>query len=317
MEERQRLELLFHVALSKVGYWMEGGWEDKRGCGPLFTEAAEKGHEECLWVLEVIKGARPGTWKKAFCNTNVPLGWYIGGKMCAFCSPEQLNLMQKSAEAGCSWGQLEYAAYFKSGVIVKQDRAAYLSWLEKAAEQDNPEALYRLGEWFAYQKDNKEATLQFEASAKLGWAAAMKKLAQRCSIGADCAVDRKQAVIWAAKGKSKMLDAWLEDARRDFEWGRTDDFDYNFNELCFALGWGLHVHPSKRKLPDLVTEFGARCIRYYLACIEAQRIAVMTFMLCWTRTLGVKDVGQIIGRMVWEDREQCCVLKRFADEEQY
>jgi hypothetical protein len=72
--------------------------------------------------------------------------------------------MKKSAEGGCSWGQVEYGTYFRAGMFVEQDDAMFLeilktarvSYEEGTAEQmtcDLDQLCYTLGwglYWYLY-----------------------------------------------------------------------------------------------------------------------------------------------------------------------
>jgi hypothetical protein len=80
----------------------------------LFERAADKGYEESIWILSVVKGLemkKSNAFKQAFAQTEKPLGWYFAGKLSQD-GTERLNFFKKSAEGGCSWGQVEYGDYF-------------------------------------------------------------------------------------------------------------------------------------------------------------------------------------------------------------
>jgi hypothetical protein len=49
--------------------------------------------------------------------------------------------------------------------------------------------------------------------------------------------------------------------------------------------------------------FAERCLDYYCTCVELQRKSIFTFLLCWNQSVGVKDVGLMIAKRVWEERE--------------
>ena len=55
---------------------------------------------------------------------------------------------------------------------------------------------------------------------------------------------------------------------------------------------------------------GLRCLDCYCSCAERQQDSICTFLLSWNRTIGVKDVGAMIGKLVWEGREEN-LLKSF------
>jgi hypothetical protein len=49
--------------------------------------------------------------------------------------------------------------------------------------------------------------------------------------------------------------------------------------------------------------FAERCLDYYCSCVELQQKSIVTFLLFWNQTVGIKEVGAMIGTMVWEERE--------------
>jgi hypothetical protein len=62
--------------------------------------------------------------KEAFSKTGEPLGWWFMGQLSG--AREAFDFYQKSAEAGCSWGQVAYAKHADSGMFVEQDGKAYV-----------------------------------------------------------------------------------------------------------------------------------------------------------------------------------------------
>jgi hypothetical protein len=137
----------------------------------------------------------------------------------------------------------------------------------------------------------------------------MPSLAEMLRNGEGCAKDLRQAVIWSAKGKATWFWNLLGDARRALEKRTTEDLDCNVNQLFYALGWGLYwyQYDEMRRLKDQHDQdkaFGNRCLDYYCSCVELQQKSIFAFLLCWNRNVGVKDVGVMIGKMVWEGREE-------------
>jgi TPR repeat protein len=218
-----------------------------------------------------------------------------------------------SAEGGCSWGQAEYGLHFgHGGRFVEQDKKVYVEWLEKAAKQNNPRAMHNLAEWWFIAEDKKEkAFSNYRGAAELGWKNSISYLSEMLIDGRGCEKDLRQAVIWSAKANSDVLTEVLTDAGWALEEGKTKQLDCDFNQLCYALGWGLYWYwrGSERKRES----FGNRCLDYYCSCVELQQKSIFTFLLCWNRTAGVKEVGVMIGKMVWEEKEDNLV-KTFEDE---
>jgi hypothetical protein len=123
-----------------------GSYEES--CEP-FERAAAKGHDESIWILSVGKDVemKENLLIEAFAKTEEPLGLYFAGRFSS--GRERFDFYKKSAEGGCSWGQVDYGSYFQYGYeFVEQDKKVYMEWMEKAANQNNPRAMLWLGMWF-------------------------------------------------------------------------------------------------------------------------------------------------------------------------
>ena len=159
-----------------------------------FERAAAKGHEESIWILSVVNDVemKEKALKEAFAKTEEPLGWYFAGWF-SYDGREQFDFYKKSAEGGCSWGQVAYGDYFEHGkAFVEEDTKVYLEWLEKAANQNNPRAMHNLGQWFRQGgkgNDKEKAVSYYRAAAELGWKLAMNSLAEMLRNGDGCGKD--------------------------------------------------------------------------------------------------------------------------------
>jgi hypothetical protein len=293
------------------------GFEDLKERFQRFERAAAKGHEESIWILSVVKDVEmeADALKEAFARTEEPLGWYLAGKLSY--GEEEFEFYKKSAEGGCSWGQEEYAEYFRHGDYAGVDESLYVEWLEKAANQNNPDAMAALGVWFVSQAVNVEkALLYYGVGAEMGWQNSMYWLAKSLRDGEGCAKDLRKAVMWSAKVSSYCDVVWevLEEVKLAVEKETTEDLDCDLDQLCYALGWGLYWYKYGGADWEVVRfgerVFGEHCLDYYCEAVELQQESIVTFLLCWNRNGGVKDVGVMIGKMVWEGREDN-LLKRF------
>ena len=64
-----------------------------------------------IWIWIVVKDMEmeKSALKEAFAKTEEPLGWYFAGK---FSVPRKaFDFYKKSAEGGCSWGQVEWGVF--------------------------------------------------------------------------------------------------------------------------------------------------------------------------------------------------------------
>jgi TPR repeat protein len=100
----------------------------------------------------------------------------------------------------------------------------YVEWLEKAASQNNPEAMEELGEWFRYVGgDKNKAVSYYLAAAQLGWKSSMRDFAEMLRDGEGCEKDLRQAVMWSAKGDfsfgmywEMLKERWRADGRKSW-----------------------------------------------------------------------------------------------------
>jgi TPR repeat protein len=240
---------------------------------------------------------------EAFAMTVEPLGWYFAGFFSGL--RERFDFYKKSAEAGCSWGQVAYGWYFRHGTFVEKDMKANLEWLEKAVNQNNPEAMYWLGDWFRYGGDDAEkAVAYYRAAAELGWKMSMVNLSNMLRDGKGCGKDLRQAVIWGAKGESASFGNAVRTARVAFEDKNTEKLDCDFDQLCYTLGWRYFWYVFVHESWNGFDAFSDRCLDYYCSCVELQQKSIVSFLLYWNQTTGgVKGPGQMIAQIVWEGRE--------------
>jgi hypothetical protein len=276
-------------------------WKLKEGFA-RFERAAAKGHEESIWILSVVKDVEmeKSASGKAFAKTEEPLGDYFAGQLSY--GTERFDFMKKSAEGGCSWGQVQYGDYGIGGHFLERDDKHYLEWLEKGANQNNPQAMEMLGFWFRGEgegNDMEKALAYFYAAAELGWGDLIPALVYMLKGGVGCEKDLRQAVIWSARGNYDYRGGFWD--IMEYVQAR-EDLECDFDQLCYSMGWGLywHLYCESSRHTESFTE---SCLDYYCSCVELQQKSIFTFLWCWNRTMGVKDMGLLIGKMVWEGRE--------------
>ena len=276
----------------------------------FFERAAAKGHEVAIWIVNVVKNAKieQRSVKGAFARAEEPLGCFLAGRISL--GREQFEFFKKSAEGGCSWGEVWYAMYFKEGMFfVEKDTEVYVEWLEKAAKQNNPLAMKCIGDWFRYEGIDKDKALSYyHASAVMGWIDSIRPLAEMLRDRARSIKDTKQSMMWYAKMESVIFWAVLSNAKEVIENSqRREDLFCGFSQIYYALGWGLYWYQygsKEQKSQNYgVASFGKQCLDYYCLCVESQQKSIFTFLLCWNQTTGIKEPGQLIAQLVWEERE--------------
>jgi hypothetical protein len=301
--------VLFHEAMEE--FW-SGTYEESF---ERFEGAAAKGHEESIWILGVVKDVemKKGALKEAFDQTETPLGWYFAGMLEVQRKPElRFGFVKKSAEAGCSWGQVECGVFFRSGQypwVAQRNLTTFREWMEKAAKQSNPKAVFYLGKLIEEIEQKEKSVPYYLAAAELGWKGSFYRLSSLLREGKHCPQDWRQALIWGAKCPKDKTQFWI--ILRDTL--HAKDLDCDFHQLCYSLGWGLYwyVYETENwhRQSYESKNFGQHCLDYYCTCVELQRKSILTFLWWWKQMGLLKDVGLMIAKRVWEEREDNLVKK--------
>jgi TPR repeat protein len=265
-----------------------------------FQRAALKGHEEAVWIWRALEEAMPefcmfnrvlSLQRKFEASEGGPLAWYITGELTdgAEYPGLRFDFLQKGKE--CSWGELAHAELFREGfgAFAKKDESFYLKTVEKHAAEKHPHALYLLGESYGH---GVEALGYFREAERLGWQPAAGKIAALVT-------EKREQIRWSAiandvgKFWGFLIEIW--------EAGEGED------QVVYALGWGCYWHmyfvedaPYRRGDHEM---FAVASLKYYCSCVELQQDSIFTFLMFWNQSVGVKEVGQMIGQMVWEGRE--------------
>jgi hypothetical protein len=158
--------------------------------------------------------------------------------------------------------------------------------------QNNPVALNTLASWHRFSQNGCKKTSRslYLRAAEQGW------------------VDSTQTVALLALDEGDLREAITMGAsvRTGSFWVCYNKLEKN-NEISYQLGWGLYwyMYGTNGWLVIKGKSFGNRCIDYYCSCVELQKKSIFTFLQFWNQTTGgIKGPGQIIGKMVWETREE-------------
>jgi hypothetical protein len=219
-------------------------------------------------------------------------------------------MLLKAAEGGCSWAQMFFALEIPVGGYETK-----MVWLNKAAEQNNPWAIYHLGD--RYQNfegrypdhldvDEEMAMAYYRRAADLGFFPAMQKLSDFYSE-----VDMKEAIKWAGKqycvfSRYANFEKFSRQIKLFFQGGKKVK-GYSLDQLCYSLGRAQYWDAFKHN------RFALRCCDYYCACVDVQQKSIFTFLIFWNQRAHIKELGRMIAEMVWKEREDL-VLLRFGEE---
>jgi hypothetical protein len=280
---------------------------DNRENFARFEKAAQKGYAPACWVVQAAEkvfqknleedndDAEAEALKEAFSGGETG-GWGLLFAGLLSSGMDRLEFFKKSAEAGNSWGQAHYATFFTS------DGDVYLDWLEKAAAQDNPLGLSLMGQWVEStggEHQQEKALSYYRRSALLGWENAMMRCGWMYRHQEGCLKDLYQSGFWYAQCMGTSFAKLLQNAKKTFE---TE----GDSRICFVMGQGAYWYQYEAKGWNRLSswkEFGERCLDYYCSVCELQQKSILTFLWFWNRAVGVRDVGVMIEKMVWEERE--------------
>ena len=124
--------------------------------------------------------------------------------------------LKKSASKGDVKDQLQLAKYYYSGIGVEKDYAQAWLWFNKAAESDNAEALFYMGEMvnngWGVPKNSSYAAVFYTTAADQGYARAESAITasdlefeagEVYYLSADSSLDYKKAFNWMQKALDK------------------------------------------------------------------------------------------------------------------
>jgi hypothetical protein len=272
-----------------------------------FERAAAQGQREAQALGTALKEVRDmGNTPeliKVLSEANDPICWFFAGELFDLMSLQRYQLVKQSAEAGCSWAQVAYAEMARNGnEFVVREKDLRLVFLEKAADQANPKALELLGDWALTRAGgwNYDKALDlYLTGAELGWKNCMQS-------SVDLLRRREQwttAARWAAEGDSGLFWFLLGNVR---EWVEEDE--ESWDQVCYAVGAGLYWHDQGKERWDSDkaknNAFSEKCLDYFCECCDLQQESLVTFLVFWKKNVGVKELGVMIGKMVWEQRAE-------------
>jgi hypothetical protein len=225
---------------------------------------------------------------------------------------ECLQCMKQSSDAGYSWGEVAYAEYFRG-----KDADLFLRLLKKSGKQNNPKAYHLMGEHYFERGDRVVAEKCFYVAAKLGWRKSAAKIVEYPKS------DLVRVAKFAAPLTHAKLSFWdaltlaLSAVSRQKS-GVYEKDEKLSHKIALAIGEGLFWYKyggEEWAQQDSRTQsYGERCLEYYITVIELQQKSIFLFLDFWNQTMKVKDVGQIIAKMVWEDRYEFMAKFSMMDE---
>jgi len=263
----------------------------------FFKRPAEKGHQESqfIWSVYNSKAFADLGAQAAFQNTNCAIGYYWASEMSCN-GVESMILMRKSSECGYSWGQIEYAIYMRT--VLKKEKE-YVDIIERLATQNHPRAQYLLGMIYKANGQHEKAIFYLETSVNAGWntgALYLSDIFYKNEYGFRNLV--KFAKFCSANYLARILDSLKYEA---YEESGCDP-----NILALEIGkkqyWWFYGHFPFREHVDKEAVTAKKYLKYYCYMMELQQQSIFQFLYYWNEMGGIKDIGKMIAKKVWESR---------------
>ncbi len=256
--------------------------------------ARESNHPDARFLVSLFPAGAPTTFQEAARVFEANSGdvrclcWAA-----AFGGPLRGEQIRRVAESGNAWAQMIHASSFWS------ESADFLTWMEKAVAQGEPDAMWALGShlWNWVKESDAPSRKMGEAlwreAAELGDDNAQRDLANLC-----CPDDSLEQVIWlrrAALQEPKMGESlWQLCTKAILHVQRFDDG--LSGRAAYEIGAAIVSWEC------LVGIGCKRAVELYKEWQSAAKRAV----LCWmwlSRELGVvKDIRRMIGDRIWDER---------------
>lgn len=122
-----------------------------------------------------------------------------------------IAILRSLADAGNAEAQLKLGMMHYSGQGTREDEKTGVAWMTKSANQGNPEAMYQLGNAFAFGKDtpsmtadaDQDAARWYHKAAVAGHVDAQYAIGLLFSLGKGVRKDDQEALRWMQKAAGK------------------------------------------------------------------------------------------------------------------
>ncbi len=264
-------------------------------CSDGLVLARDCHHEDACFLASLFPGNAPSTVEAAvtFLNHNDPrcMCWAV---QCG--AVPNYKLLQRSAEAGYSWGQMYFADL--------DEPARRTMWLEKAVAQGDADAMYRLGRAFVEEGQTLEEEdfvpqrtneLWLEA-ALLGHPSAQWQCANAHSV----IPKSMEQFVWTKRAASQNFHQSVEmlflclDSRNERPSPRE----------MFGIGEALSCGTEwkKRRRYGARTSAVDEAVRLYDGWCDKARRAVLCWLWLAKENRVVKDIRVMIAGLIWDER---------------
>jgi hypothetical protein len=261
-------------------------------------------HPSAVWLTEVFGGFEVNTKEEArqvFLGKNDPRALCFAAVLV-----RDFDEIRRVADLGDAFAQVE-RAWLTSG----QER---FRWSEKSAGQGERDGFFYFGYCHRYgvgcQEDAEIATANYVVAAELGHVRAMGCLGELLDK------DDPQRFFWlgraAANGESDSFLNGMSIEMRNFNSGT------GYAKVVFVIGRALKGHINNEKQAifgrdnnfDTYIGLAKQALYFYEFQLQSYRKAVDSWTFAGLRNNVVKDIRKMIGKMIWDAREEAAYLEK-------
>ncbi len=193
---------------------------------------------------------------------------------------------------------------------ITNDNIERFRWAQKSAAQGERDGFYELG--CCYQvgtgcdQDKEKAKENFLIAAKFGYVSAMDQLSDMLDTSDP------QRFYWKGKAASTSKKAYIQESFNTAIAIQLQTFGIKQTNVVFVIGRALkgHIKNNKRKFFGFYTTIDLdelvlfnHAVQFYNFQLQSYRNAVDCWTLVGLRNNVVKDIRKLIGKMIWDSRE--------------
>jgi len=304
-EEAEDPQIIFNSAMIQISY-------NETHAYPQFERAAKRGHQESGWINQILKKSNLDNNQNVaenFVKTETAIGYFIAAELFFDINNQKsVEYLQKSRELGCVWAIVKYSG----DMCNKQHQFPdivnhHMNVIKNAAEENNPEACLVYAHYLGYKR-SKGALEYAIKSYDLGNKYSTRLITTMLAVKENDYLSK--AIFYTSKYENTVFPTML---RHIFN--KKIYIVSNCTSLPLQVGrtmyWQFYqskqIHYSATKE---IIEFAEKCMDYYCEMMDLQQQSIFSFLLSWNCvTGGMKDVGKLIAKMVWDFRYENAIKK--------
>jgi hypothetical protein len=264
-------------------------------------------HPDSSWLTNLFAGRVVFTDEDARqvflgCENDDPRALCFAGALIS-----NFDEIRRAAELGDAFAQAE--------MIERTIGQESFRWAEKSAVQGERDGFYELGHCYRYgigcERDTERAKGNFLVAAKLGHVYSM----EHC--GEFKSENDPQRLVWLARAAAANMDSFSF-------LNEMCDQVHNFNsgtghaKVMFVIGRALKGHNDNEELTIFGSDYmfdsviipANQALRFYEFQLQSFRKAVDSWTIIGLRNGVVKDIRKMIGKMIWDAREDAMYLEK-------